>query len=111
MENFTITLKIDGKNKKFTTPQYVKGGLFRQAVEVSQAIETDEFDIGNLDAYIQFVAEVFGNKFTIDEFEEGTDARKILPTIYATTYFVLGQVEAATKLIAGEPIDEEDTKN
>ncbi|MBM7598469.1 hypothetical protein JOC34_000826 [Virgibacillus halotolerans] len=102
MENFTIALKIEGKTKRFTTPASIKGGLFRQAVEVSQVIEKDEFDISNLDGYIQFVCEVFGEKFTIDQFENGVDARELLKTIYATTFFVLGQVSTATQMLAGD---------
>ncbi|GIN59244.1 hypothetical protein J8TS2_35630 [Lederbergia ruris] len=112
MENLTITLKIDGKDKRFTTPAFVKGSLFRQAVEVSQAIETEEFDINNLDSYIQFVCEVFGNKFTVDEFENGIDGRKLLQTIYGTTFFVLNQVSKASALLTGDiEASEDEGKN
>ncbi|MBP1967975.1 hypothetical protein J2Z83_000067 [Virgibacillus natechei] len=102
MENFTIELKIDGKKKRFTTPAFVKGGLFRQAVEISQSIENEVFDINKFDGYIQFVTEVFGEKFTVDEFENGIDGRELLKTIYATTFFVLDQVSTATKMLAGD---------
>ncbi|KRG15616.1 hypothetical protein ACA30_05875 [Virgibacillus soli] len=112
MENLTITLKIDGKDKRFTTPAFVKGSLFRQAVEMLKAIEAEELDTGKLDAYIQFVCEVFSNKFTVDEFENGIDGRLFLRTIYATTIFVVGQVSKASELLTGDiEANEDEGKN
>jgi hypothetical protein len=99
MKNFTIELKIDGKKKKFTTPSFIKGSLFRRSAEIAEDVELGRIDMKNFDTYLQFVTEVFGEKFNIDDLENGIDSREMTKTIYATTAFVMGQVETATKLL------------
>lgn len=96
---FTLTIEIDGKEKKFVTPRKIKGSLWREAAMVAEEIEHQELLITDLDSHIQFVCNVFNNQFTIDEFENGVDARDLIKIIYATTLFVMGQVSIATEML------------
>lgn len=111
MENLTIKLRIDGKEKKFVSPDYIPGTFFRKAGDFYELLTSDEISISELDPLISFVCEVFENKFTIDEFEEGTDSRKIVPTILATVHFVMNNVELAAKLLGGEVEEDDEGKS
>jgi hypothetical protein len=113
MESLSITLKIDGKDKRFVTPSFIPGKLFRQASEISDEFEKGNVDKVNFDKYFQFVCDVFENKFDIEQFENGMDARKILNTVYATTHYVIGNVEIAIQMLsdAESKNDQSESKN
>lgn len=103
MENVTIVLKLEGKEKKFVTPDFISGVHLRKAAEIANMIETSTaYDGNDFDAMISFVCEQFDHKFTIEEFEEGTDARKLLSTIYGVANFVMNNVELASQLLGGD---------
>lgn len=95
----TLKLEIDGKEKSYVTPTRIPGFLWRQAAIVAEEIEAGELLIADLDSHLQFVCEVFGNEFTIEELENGVDARDLMKTIYATTIFVMGQVSIAAEML------------
>lgn len=110
MKRISIVLKKDGKEERFVSPEFVPGGLFRRAADVAELIENNAVTSDDLDAVIGFVCDVFENKFTIDEFEDGIDARKMIDTLYGVVNFVLGNIAAASKLLSGEPIEENEGK-
>lgn len=103
MENLTIVLKLEGKEKKFVTPDFINGLMFRKAADVAAIYETGSiYDPNDLDGMISFVCELFNHQFTIDEFEEGTDSRKLMATIYGVANFVMGNIAEASALLGGE---------
>ena len=107
----TLILEIDEKERRFVTPKKINGTLWREAAMVSEEIESSEVLIADLDSHLQFVCNVFGNQFTIDEFEEGIDARDLVKTVYAVSLFVLGQVAvAAEMLVSSVDVEEIDEK-
>lgn len=95
----TLKIEIDGKIKSFVTPKRIPGVLWRQAALVAEEIETGEVLIADLDSHLQFVCDVFGNQFTIDELESGVDARDLVKVVYAVTIFVMGQVSIASEML------------
>ncbi|MDL5141129.1 phage tail assembly chaperone G [Bacillus atrophaeus] len=109
MEPLAIELKIDGKKKRYVTPNHIGGLHFRLAAEISQEFEEQSFNVYlNLDKYLQFIVDVFGGKFDVDTLEKGMDSRKILDTIYAVSHYVLGNISLAIKLLSDkEPTEEE----
>lgn len=98
-KSLTLTVEIDGKDKRFVTPQKIKGGLWRVAALVAEEIESGEILIADLDSHLQFVCDVFGNQFDIGQLEDGIDARDLPKTIYAVTIFVMGQVSVAAEML------------
>ncbi|WP_199427022.1 phage tail assembly chaperone G [Thermaerobacillus caldiproteolyticus] len=98
MDTLTLTLMIDGKEKKFTTPNFIKGKLFRVAAEIATEIEKG-YQPEDFDKYFKFVCDVFGNQFDVNQLEEGLDARKVIRTVYGTAHFVVGNIEEASKLL------------
>jgi hypothetical protein len=101
MKSLSIALKIEGEEKRFVTPSFIPGKLFRQASEITSEYEgkTEATDF-NLDAKMQFVCDAFGNQFTFDELENGIDSRNIIKTIYGTCNYVIGNIETASMLLA-----------
>lgn len=112
-KSITLIIEIDGKEKRFVTPKKIPGGLWRVASMVAEEIESGEVLIADLDSHLQFVCDVFGNRFSIDELENGIDARDILKTVYAITIFVMGQVAIAAEMLTSNvdlsEIDEKKT--
>ncbi|MCM3396783.1 hypothetical protein [Oceanobacillus profundus] len=96
---FSILLEIDDKDKRFVTPKKIPGVLWRQAAMVGEELESGQMVIADLDSHMQFVCDVFGNQFTLDEFENGIDSRDLIKTIYSTTLFVMGQVSLAAEML------------
>ncbi|MDQ0268873.1 phage tail assembly chaperone G [Cytobacillus purgationiresistens] len=101
MKNISVVLRKEEKEERFVSPEYVPGSLFRRAADVAELIESQSLSSDDLDVLISFVCDVFDNKFTIDEFEDGTDARRMMDTIYGVVNFVLGNITAASKLLGG----------
>lgn len=98
-EPLTLTVEIDGKEKRFVTPNKINGGLWRQASLVAEEIEDGVILIADLDSHLQFVCDVFGNQFDIGQLEDGIDARDVVKTVYAVTIFVMGQVSIASEML------------
>lgn len=98
-KSITLKIDIDGKEKTYVTPKKIPGYLWRQAALVADEIENGEILIADLDSHLQFVCEVFGNQFTIDQLENGIDARDLMKVIYAMAIFVMGQVTIAAEML------------
>lgn len=90
-----IELLIEGKKKTFKIPSFIPGRMVRKAVSFTKK-DLNNIDEESLDDMIEYVVNVFGDKFTIDEFYDGIDARIMLDVIAETiTTIVNGTVEAA----------------
>ncbi|MEC0804106.1 hypothetical protein P8883_07420 [Bacillus atrophaeus] len=99
MESLVITLNIDGKDKKFVTPDFISGKLFRSASKIAEDFESNDSDRLFTETQNEFVCNAFGNKFTLDEFENGIDSRLAARTIYATANYVLGNIAEASAIL------------
>ncbi|MED1742202.1 hypothetical protein P4U97_22360 [Bacillus swezeyi] len=108
MEPISINLRINGKNKKFVTPNFISGKLFREAAEITEDIESTDADRLFTEKQIEFVCDAFGNKFTVDEFENGIDARLVTRTIYGTANYVLGNIAEASQILNPDSKDGEE---
>ncbi|GGN59309.1 phage tail assembly chaperone G [Oceanobacillus indicireducens] len=95
----SIELEIEGKMQRFVTPKRISGTLLKEAAMISEEINSGNVIVADLDSYMQFVCNVFGNQFTLQEFEEGSDSRDIMKTVNACTLFVMGQVSMAAEML------------
>ncbi|MED1676329.1 hypothetical protein OB894_16700 [Bacillus subtilis] len=109
MESLAIELEIDGEKTRYVTPNFIGGLHFRLAATISQEFEEQSFNVYlNLDKYLQFIVDVFGGQFKVNDLEKGMDSRKIINTIYAVANYVLGNIDFAIKLLSDkEPTEEE----
>ncbi|KYC67993.1 hypothetical protein B4092_3908 [Bacillus licheniformis] len=108
MEPISINLRINDKNKKFVTPNFISGKLFREAAEITEDIESTDAERIFTEKQIEFVCNTFGNKFSVDEFENGIDARLVTRTIYGTANYVLGNIAEASRILNPDPNDGEE---
>lgn len=58
-----------------------KGRMVRRAMEMLENIDESNFKASNLDNMIQYVVDLFGGKFSIDDVYDGLDVDKIMPAI------------------------------
>lgn len=90
-----IDLLIDGKKKTFKLPSFIPGRMVRKAVSFTN-IDTNNISEQTLDEMVEYVGNVYGDKFTIDEFYDGIDSRIMMEVIGDTIQGVVnGTVEAA----------------
>lgn len=83
-----IILRVEGEEKTFTQ-DFVSGRIFRKTLEMQKKIEGD-IDVSTLDLLVDYVVELFGKKFTRDDFYDGIEAKKLIPTIVGCIQGVVG---------------------
>lgn len=89
-----IELLMEGKKKTYKFPSFIPGRLVRRAVSFTK-INLDNISEEDLDDMVQYVVDVFGQKFTIDEFYDGIDARDMMKVLAESIEAVVnGTVEA-----------------
>lgn len=98
-KSLTLVVEIEGKDQRFVSPKKIPGVLWRQAAMVAEEIESGEVLVSDLDSHLQFVCDVFGNQFSLDQLEDGVDARDLVKVVYAVTIFVMGQVSVAAEML------------
>lgn len=74
-----ISLFIDGEKREFIQ-NFIPARLFRQTIEVQKKLH-GEIDEKTLDALVEFLVNLFGKQFTIDQLYDGLDARLLLNTV------------------------------
>jgi hypothetical protein len=90
-----IELMIEGKKKTFKLPSFIPGRMVRKAVSFTK-VDTNNISEKTLDDMVEYVANVYGDKFTIDEFYDGIDSRVMMDVIAeAIQGIVNGTIEAA----------------
>ncbi|MDO3680432.1 phage tail assembly chaperone G [Paenibacillus ehimensis] len=83
-----IVLRVEGEEKTFTQ-DFVSGRIFRKTLEMQKKIEGD-IDVSTLDLLVDYVVELFGKQFTRDDFYDGIEAKRLIPTIVGCIQSVVG---------------------
>jgi len=82
-----LVLMIDGKEKIFTV-SFVSGLMLRKLMQMDERIDYTDLSVDEYDELAGFVAEVFGNQFTADEFLDGVKSFKTLSVVGDVFSFV-----------------------
>ena len=97
-----ITLHLDGEKKTFYT-DFISGYMFRKALELDekrnkylkkvldQQETSREEQEELLNELYTFISEVFGKQFTPEQYEQGTDARRIVDQSWAIVHGIISQ--------------------
>lgn len=85
-------MQIELNNKIYVMPK-VKTRMLRKAVEINEKIDFTNLKTKDLDELVNFVVELYGKKFTIDEFYDGLDADKLIPTLNNSINGIVGTLE------------------
>lgn len=73
-----MELKLGKNTYKLGT---VKAKMIRKAIQMTEEINFDKLSVEDLDKLVQFIVELYGNKFTIDDVYENLDAQELVPTL------------------------------
>lgn len=94
-----ITLHLDDGEKDFFLPEHIKGSMTFEATKLMPELEKEFVPEDTLKKVADFIARVYGNKFTAEEFIDGTHVWVLTITMYAVCTTVLGRLEEALKLM------------
>jgi hypothetical protein len=86
-----MQIKLNGKT--YIAPP-AKARIVRKAIEITEKINFNEIKTKDLDNLVDYVVELFGRQFTIDDVYDGLDAKLLIPTIMDCIKDVVGEVGA-----------------
>lgn len=91
-----ITLKIEGKDRTFTT-DFISARMVRRTIEIARELNFENITPEELDSLMDYIVVLFGGQFTRDELYDGLPSQDLLPTIIGCINEVVGQVAEATR--------------
>jgi hypothetical protein len=91
-----ITLIIKDKEKNFITP-FIPTKILRKTLNLQKTKNLNDVTAELLDELVEYLVELFGNKFTSDEFYEGYPSSGALPLVTACFNEVMNGAIEATK--------------
>lgn len=90
-----IKLLIDGKEKTFVS-DFISARMLRRTLEISKKINFNDMTAEELDTMVDFIVELFKDKFTRDDAYDGLSSNELIPTITRCITEVVGQVGEVT---------------
>lgn len=75
--------------KTFVMP-CVKTRMLRRAIEINEKIDFKNLKSKDLDGLVDFVVELYGKKFTRDEFYDGLDSVDLIETLNNSINGIVG---------------------
>lgn len=84
-------MEIVLNNKTYVMPK-VKTRMLRKAIEINENIDFSNMKTKDLDGLVDFVVELYGNKFTRDYFYDGLDADKLIETLNNSINGIVGNL-------------------
>lgn len=75
-----IELEIKGEMKIFVAPS-IKARMLRNAMRLKSVIDFDDIQVKELDELVNFICDVFGKQFTVDECYDGVKIEDFMPLI------------------------------
>ncbi|QGG47351.1 phage tail assembly chaperone G [Heliorestis convoluta] len=94
-----IELKIDGKNRTFIA-DFISARMVRRTIELSKSLNFEEITADELDILIDYLVQLFGNQFTIDDVYDGLPSKELIPTLMGCIQEVVGEMGTVTQ---GDP--------
>lgn len=91
-----IKLKVDKKDKTYIA-DFISARMVRRTIEVSNGINFESLKPEELDKLIDYIVELFGDKFTRDDVYDGLSSKDLIPTITKCINEVVGQMSDTTK--------------
>lgn len=94
-----ITLNIDNKNREFVTP-FISGRKLRDTFKLAKMASTNDYDEKILDEMVKYIVDMFGKQFTFDQFYDGIEANKIMPTFTDLVNEITGALNQKAEQLA-----------
>lgn len=77
-------------NKTTYVMPSVKTRMLRRAIEINEKIDFNNLKTKDLDNLVDFIVELYGNKFTRDEFYDGLDSVDLIETLNNSINGIVG---------------------
>lgn len=90
-----INLRIDGKERTFIA-DFVSARMLRRTIEISKTINFDEMSEDELDIMVDYLVQLFGKQFTIDDVYDGLPSKELIPKIIECINEVVGELGEVT---------------
>lgn len=84
-------MEIILNNKTYVMPK-VKTRMLRKAIEINENIDFNNMKTKDLDGLVDFIVELYGDKFTRDNFYDGLDADKLVETLNNSINGIVGNL-------------------
>ncbi|WP_446898845.1 phage tail assembly chaperone G [Clostridium sp. LBM24168] len=84
-------MEIVLNNKTYVMPK-VKTRMLRKAIEINENIDFSNMKTKDLDGLVDFIVDLYGNKFTRNNFYDGLDADKLIGTLNNSINGIVGNL-------------------
>ena len=84
-------MEIILNDKTYVMPR-VKTRMLRRAIEINENIDFNNLKTKDLDGLVDFVVELYGNKFGRVDFYDGLDADKLIETLNSSINGIVGNL-------------------
>ena len=105
-----IILKIGGKEKTFVA-DFISARMLRKTIDISKNINFDALSADELDIMVDYLVQLFGKQFTIDDVYDGLPSKELIPKLIECINEVVGDMGQATTSGTNESISEGEQKN
>lgn len=90
-----IKLMVDDKEKIYVA-NFISARMLRRTLEISDSVNFNDMKAEELDTMVDFIVELFKDKFTRDEVYDGLASNELIPTITRCINEVVGEVAIVT---------------
>ncbi|ASN72732.1 hypothetical protein 7S1_4 [uncultured Caudovirales phage] len=94
-----ITLQNAEGKKDYYLPQFIPGSSTFEASTLADELQADAVPKETIERAANFVARVYGNQFTAQEFVDGTHVWVLSLTIYSICLTIMGRLNEAIKIM------------
>lgn len=91
----TLTLYLNGKEKTFVT-DFVSARMLRKTIDIAKTVDFEDISVEELDRLVQFLVDLYGQAFTVDDVYDGLASANLLPVITQSIQEVVRGLNEAT---------------
>lgn len=86
-----MNIKLNEKTYVAPAP---KARMVRKAIEMTEKANFSNLKAADLDGLVEYVVDLFGRQFAVDDIYDGLDADKLIPTLMECINTVVGTMGA-----------------
>ncbi|ACJ82206.1 hypothetical protein ACS47_22335 [Bacillus cereus] len=94
-----ITLQNEEGTKDYYLPQFIPGSATFEASTLADELQADLVPKETIERAAHFVARIYGNQFTAQEFVDGTHVWFLSLTIHSICLTIMGRLNDALKVM------------
>ena len=83
-------MQINLNNKTYIMPT-IKAKMLRKTLALNEKMDFNNLKVNDLDELVNFVTELFGNQFSIDDIYENVDSKELIPLLTQAIQSVVGE--------------------